>query len=174
MTVHRTRSLARSRAVGHLLVPESVVIRTAELLSEPGAWLPPHEALVWWLGRHADGDTLVLACHRPRCDSGPQHVWAHESATGAAARAARAHRLGIVAQVHSHPGADTRHSDGDDDLILMPYNGMFSLVVSNYGSGSLLPEHGAGLHQYQGGRWVLTETDAPAALVVVPAEVSHG
>ena len=30
----------------------------------------------------------------------------------------------------SHPGRDTRHSEGDDTLIIMPYEGMFSLVVA--------------------------------------------
>ena len=65
---------------------------------------------------------------------------AEENATGNASRAARALGLSVVAQVHTHPGRDTRHSDGDDDLVLMPYEGMFSLVVGEYGHGSLLPE----------------------------------
>jgi proteasome lid subunit RPN8/RPN11 len=77
-------------------------------------------------------------------------------------------RLSIVAQVHSHPGSDTRHSDGDDDLVLMPFPGMFSLVVASYGAGSLLPGQGAGLHQFQDGRWVLIRR-SPRALIVVPA-----
>jgi proteasome lid subunit RPN8/RPN11 len=99
-------------------------------------------------------------------------VRADAAATGAAARAARALRLGVVAQVHSHPGSDTRHSDGDDDLILMPYEGMFSLVVANYGNGSLLPQEGAGLHQLQNGHWIHTDPTEPA-LLVIPPEVVH-
>jgi hypothetical protein len=59
----------------------------------------------------------------------------------------------------------TRHSDGDDQLILMPFDGMFSLVVADYGYGSLLPEDGAGLHQHQDGRWVLVDN---GAMTVVP------
>jgi proteasome lid subunit RPN8/RPN11 len=90
----------------------------------------------------------------------------NEAAAGAAARTARALRLGVVAQVHSHPGLDTRHSDGDDDLVLMPFNGMFSLVVARYGEGSLLPEQGAGLHQFQDGRWVQIRQPDPALMVV--------
>jgi hypothetical protein len=126
---------------------------------------------VWWLGRQADGDTIVLACRQPPCSSGPQFVKADEAATGQAAWAARALRLGIVAQVHSHPGIDTRHSDGDDDLVLMPFPGMFSVVVARYGAGSLLPGQGAGLHQFREGRWVLIRQPHPA-LIVVPAEVT--
>lgn len=170
MTVHRTRPLPALPASGHLVVAEVVIERTRELLLQtPGA--TPHEAVVWWLGRHADGDTVVLACHEPPARSGPQFVRTDEAAAGTAARAARKMRLGVVAQIHSHPGADTRHSDGDDDLVLMPYEGMFSLVVARYGEGSLLPSEGAGLHQFQNGRWILVRQKNPA-LLVVPSEVT--
>jgi len=49
-------------------------------------------------------------------------------------RAARRLGLAVMAQVHSHPGADTRHSDGDDELIVLPREGMFSLVIGRYGA----------------------------------------
>jgi hypothetical protein len=73
--------------------------------------------------------------------------------------------------VHSHPGNDTRHSDGDDQLILMPYQGMFSLVVGDYGHGGHLQAESFGLHQFQEGRWVHVTNDA---LIVVPALVTIG
>jgi hypothetical protein len=73
--------------------------------------------------------------------------------------------------VHSHPGNDTRHSDGDDELILLPYQGMFSLVVGDYGHGRLPQAQGSGLHQFQDGRWVRVTDDA---LIVVPALVTIG
>jgi proteasome lid subunit RPN8/RPN11 len=172
MTLHRTRPLPRGPAVGKLLVPENVLTRTRALLRAAGTRHAPHEGLVWWLGRHVDRDTIVLACHAPACESGRQYVRADAAATGAAARAARGLRLGVVAQVHSHPGTDTRHSDGDDDLILMPYEDMFSLVVADYGNGSLLPEEGAGLHQLQNGHWIQIDSAEPA-LLAIPAEVFH-
>jgi proteasome lid subunit RPN8/RPN11 len=172
MTVHRRRPLPHRPALGRLLTPDAVLERTSHLLRTAGDSQPPHEGLVWWLGRNVHHDTIVLACHLPACDSGPQHVFADEAATGDAARAARALGLGIVAQVHSHPGRDTRHSDGDDELILMPYEGMFSLVVSEYGTGSLLPSEGAGLHQFQGERWIQVD-DAPNVLVAIPEQISN-
>lgn len=171
MTLHRTRPLPRRRALGHLLVPAPVLLQTAALLRVAGEHITPNEGLVWWFGRHVDPDTLVLACHAPHVRSGPFHVQADERATGAAAQIARARRLGVVAQVHSHPGEDTRHSDGDDDLVLMPYEGMFSLVVGGYGAGSLLPEQGAGLHQFQDGRWIQTDDSSPA-LIPIATELS--
>lgn len=171
MSVHRLTPLPEGPAVGCLVVAEAVIERTGALLRDSGTESLPHERLVWWLGRRMETDTLVLACHRPPSRSTPQSVRTDEAAAGAASRLARARRLGIVAQVHSHPGLDTCHSDGDDVMVLMPFEGMFSLVVANYGRGSLLPDSGAGLHQFQDGRWVLVRQPDPV-LLLASAEVA--
>ena len=168
MTVHRTRLLPIAPARGRLVVPETVLAHTADALRRAGARQPPQERLVWLMGRQVGEDTVVVACHAPPADSGPGHVIADERVVGAAARLARGFRLGIVGQVHSHPGHDTRHSDGDDQLVLLPFAGMFSLVVARYGAGSLDPEGGAGLHQFQDGRWVRVDP-VGGVLTVVPA-----
>jgi proteasome lid subunit RPN8/RPN11 len=169
MTVHRTRPLPTGPARGRLVITADVRDRTRQLLAQAGATTPPHEGLVWWLGRKVGTDTYVMSTISPAVDSGPQHVIANESSVGAAATAARALRLGIVAQTHSHPGVDTRHSDGDDDLVLMPFEGMYSIVTARYGHGDVLPAGGAGVHQFQDGRWVLVTGED--TLIVVPDEV---
>jgi proteasome lid subunit RPN8/RPN11 len=165
---YRTKRLPRAKARGRLVVAEWVLAETRAALRAAGSPNPPHEGLVFWLGRECETDTLVMSCCRPRCESGPRFVRADEASVGEVARLARALRLGIVAQVHSHPGRGTEHSDGDDDLVLMPFDGMYSLVVASYGSGGMLPSEGAGLHQRQDGRWVFVEQVDPA-LIVVPA-----
>ncbi|MGH7281975.1 MAG: Mov34/MPN/PAD-1 family protein, partial [Polyangiaceae bacterium] len=140
---------------GRIIVSSEVAQRTRNALRESsGEEGEPHEGLVYWAGRIVELDTYVLAAVLPRCSHGPYRVMADASAMGDAAAIARSHRLGIVAQVHSHPSDDTRHSDGDDHLIFMPFEGMFSIVVGEYGNGSLDPKHGAGFHQFQDGRWV--------------------
>lgn len=168
MSVHRYTSLPTGPSVGHLIVAESVIAPTLRVLRQAaGPDGHPHEGLVCWLGRTVGPHTLVLAIAQPAVISGPQRVHVPEASVGHTARLARRQQLGIVAQVHSHPGRDTRHSDGDDQLVLMPYNGMFSLVVGRYGHGDIHPSRGAGLHQYQDGRWVhVTNADA---LLAVPA-----
>lgn len=168
---YRTKPLPRARAKGRLVVAQQVLEETGRALRAAGTLEPPHEGLVFWLGREAGSDTLVMSCCRPHCESGPRFVRADEASVGDVARQARSLRLGIVAQVHSHPGRGTVHSDGDDDLVLMPFEGMFSLVVAVYGSGGMMPEEGAGLHQRQSGRWILVEQADPA-IVVVSARVA--
>ncbi|MGQ0678172.1 MAG: hypothetical protein ACT4OM_00685 [Actinomycetota bacterium] len=86
---------------------------------------------------------------------------------GNAAQVARSCRLVLLAQVHSHPGTDTRHSDGDDDMVLMPFEGMFSVVVGRYGDDDATPAEGAGVHQFQDSAWV-SVSDAASSVVVVP------
>jgi proteasome lid subunit RPN8/RPN11 len=113
---------------------------------------------------------LVAAAVAVAVEHGRGFVHVAEMAVGTAARAARAHGLAVVAQVHSHPEDDTRHSDGDDQLVLMPHEGMFSLVVSRYGDGALHPAQGAGLHQFQDGRWVLIDP-VDTSFLVIPAVI---
>lgn len=168
--VHRATDLPSGPGIGHLVVPASILRQTEELLRQAGSRKPAHEGMVWWVGRVIGQDTLVLSVVAPGVDSGPQHVVADELAVQQVMRAARRVRLGVVAQAHSHPGHDTRHSDGDDELILMPFHGMFSVVVARYGAGGMLPTQGASIHQFQHGRWVLLD-DAETVLVVVPDEI---
>jgi proteasome lid subunit RPN8/RPN11 len=125
---------------------------------------------VLWAGRTDGSDTLIAAAVAVAAEHGRGFVHMAEAAVGTAARAARAHGLALLTQVHSHPKDDTRHSDGDDRLVLMPYQGMFSLVVGRYGDGALHPAYGAGLHQFQDGRWVLVDP-VDTAFLVIPAVI---
>lgn len=170
MPVHRTTPLPRSPNRGKLLVGSEVAEATRRALQEFNGTDGRHEGLVYWLGRRVGDDTLVLSLIVPPSDHGPQHVFIAANDVGPMSRRARGAGLAVIAQVHSHPGSDTRHSDGDDHLILMPFEGMFSLVLANYGDGQVDPARGAGLHQYQIGQWVQIPHDAEA-LVIVPTRL---
>jgi len=168
VTVHRFTFLPQVAARGRLVVTEGVIEATARMLQSFHDESIPHEGLVYWAGRIVRGSSYVLSAIVPECDHGPGRVMADERSIGEVARQARAMQLALVAQVHSHPDDDTRHSDGDDQLILMPFEGMFSLVIGMYGAGGMTPEDGAGLHQFQDGRWVRVSPTSDV-LVVVPS-----
>jgi hypothetical protein len=170
MSVHRMTPLPSGPATGNLFVAEHVLAPTQAALQASSADHQPHEGLVLWLGNTDAGSTTVLACAAPLKLSGSGGVHITQRAVGRVARSARQYGLGVVAQVHSHPGTDTRHSDGDDKLILMPFEGMFSLVVARYGQGAVDPRKGAGLHQHQDGRWVEVP---PETFRVVPALIGY-
>lgn len=168
MPLLRTNPLPVGQARGRLIVPESVARNTRIALQGFHGPTGRHEGLVYWLGRRLEPDIVVAGAVIPTCEHSPQRVMASAAAVGSVARAARARGLGVVAQVHSHSRDDTRHSDGDDVLVLMPVEGMFSLVVGRYGDGGITAESGVGVHQYQDGRWVQISRDSADAFVIVP------
>ncbi len=160
MTVHRLTPLHIAKNRGRLIIPASVAEQTLAALQQFHGPEGSHEGLVYWVGRRAGADTLVLGALVPAADHGPQRVLVGEREVGRMSRRARSFGLAIAAQVHSHPG--------DDTLILMLYEGMFSLVVARYGRGAIAPAGGAGLHQYQDRRWVQVPATYSDALVLVP------
>jgi proteasome lid subunit RPN8/RPN11 len=169
MSVFRTKPLRISPATGLLVVNENVIRHTQKALQAFGdSNGERHEGLVFWAGKNIGTGSYVLAAIVPDCDHEPFRVAASPSQMGAAARTARKLGLGLISQVHTHPDLDTRHSDGDDILVFMPYEGMFSLVVGNYGDGSFDPGEGVGLHQYQNGEWVQV-SNAAEVLRIVPS-----
>lgn len=174
MSVFRLTPLPVAPSHGRLIVPASIAAHSQLVLQHSRGQDGPHEGILFWIGDRRGGDSLVLGIVAPESDHGPQHVFVREREVGRMSRRARALGLVVVAQVHSHPGTDTRHSDGDDKLIVMPHEGLFSLVVSNYGRGDISPGGGAGLHQYQEGRWVRVADECRDALIVVPPLITTG
>lgn len=154
-------------ARGHLIVPEHIAELTRIALRGFSGPDGRHEGIVFWLGRRVDGDHLVAAALVPNATHRIGGVHVDRGSVGTSAREAHKHRLVVLAQVHSHPGTNTHHSPGDDRLVLMPYEGMFSLVVARYGDGSIMPESDLGVHQYQDGHWV--KLDDPESFIVVPS-----
>jgi proteasome lid subunit RPN8/RPN11 len=171
MTVYRTTPLPVAQNRGRLIVPEFIARVTLKALRDSRGLDGRHEGLVYWAGRRVDADAIVLMNFVPRCEHGPQRVIAPPEEIGRVNSSARLHALVVVAQVHSHPGDDTRHSDGDDRLIPMPYEGMFSVVVARYGDGALVLPDGVGLHQYQDRRWVQIPTQCSDAISILPTSI---
>ena len=169
LPVYRTRPLPQGELRGSFLIAQSIIGATREALTSfalAGIRDGGHEGMAFWAGREVGPSTLILQAVVPEADHSDQRVMASAEAVGRAARTARASGLGIVCQVHSHPGGDSRHSDGDDDLVLLPFDGMLSIVVPNFGLdfNSL---DGASVHQFQDGKWVLCSATSVACSVIV-------
>ncbi|HLX35645.1 MAG TPA: hypothetical protein VKR30_10450 [Candidatus Limnocylindrales bacterium] len=113
-----------------------------------------HEGLIYFLGVERPRDTLLVAAAAPDADHGPRWVRASQAAILAMTQEAHRNGLAVLSQLHSHPGGWTEHSVGDDDKVLMPFEGMLSFVAPHYGRFGLRPIDGLGVHQWQDGRWV--------------------
>lgn len=130
----------------------------------------PHEGICFLCGYETPTTTLYLTAVAPDADHGRGHVRCPEQAVAAVTNTARQHGLGLLAQVHSHPTGSTGHSLGDDEMVFLPFEGMLSIVVPDYGHFGLRPLDSLGVHQYQDGRWVLCARDSVRAqFTIVPA-----
>lgn len=171
-TVYRTRPLPRGDLQGLFLLVEQVLTATREALVSfalSGIRDGGHEGIVYWAGREARDCTVFMQAVVPNAEHSWGRVMVSREEIGRTQRAARASKLGILCQVHSHPGSDTRHSDGDDELVLLPFAGMLSVVAPRFGI-DVQGVHDLGVHQFQKGRWVLCSRESvDERLIVVPA-----
>lgn len=171
-SVYRTRPLPVRKLVGTILVPEPIIDATRVALTDfalSGIRDGGHEGIVFWAGREFEGGMILTHAIHPRADHGPGHVHVSREEVGRVARIARSFKLGILCQIHTHPGADVRHSDGDDGLILLPFDGMLSIVVPHFGVRFHNFED-VGVHQFQGERWVLcSKNSVKDAISIFPS-----
>lgn len=173
MTVYRTRPLPRGVLRGQYRLTRNLIDDTKQALKgffDAGRHEGGHEGLCYWAGREEPNLTSLEVVVVPSAQHGKYGVFVSEAGFADVARRARAMGLGILAQVHSHPGRDTRHSDGDDDLIVMPFENMLSLVAPHYGR-FLHTMADFSVHQYQERRWVLcSRASVSSTFETVPSD----
>lgn len=165
MTVHRTRPLPRGTLRGCYSTAHKLIEDTQLALSvfdKAGRYEGGHEGICYWAGHEEPGLTRLEAVIAPNAHHHRFGVFISETAFAEVARRARTMGLGILSQVHSHPGRDTRHSDGDDELVVMPFENMLSLVAPHYGR-TLKSITDLSIHQFQNHRWVLCSRNSVSA-----------
>ena len=160
MTVHRIRPLPRGTLHGRYRMADNLIKDTQRALhafDKAGRHEGGHEGICFWAGREEPHLTTFKKVVVPNAHHERFGVFVSEAAFGDVVRRAREMNLGVLAQVHSHPGRDTRHSDGDDDLVIMPFENMLSLVAPHYGR-TLASILDFSVHQFQDHRWVLCDS----------------
>ena len=155
--VFRERPLPRGMLRGRYRIALDLIDRTRAALTkfyEAGRHEGGHEGICFWAGLEGPKSTDLLAVIVPRAEHRRFGVFVSAMEFGNAADEAHRMGLGILAQVHSHPGVDTRHSDGDDDLVIMPFENMLSIIAPFYGR-TIRSVGDFSVHQFQDHRWVL-------------------
>ena len=174
LPAYRKAPLPTGPLQGEFYVTEPVLRATKEALVETaldGIHQGGHEEMVLWAGKEKEDAVFFLPTVLPETSHSRHGVEIDEQAVGHANQAIRPYGIGVLAQVHSHPGSGTVHSDGDDDLILMPFQGMLSIVAPRFGIDMDGLET-LSIHQYQDGEWVLCTTDSiEESFTVVPEEI---
>ena len=171
-TRYRKRELDSADLLAPVLVTEQAVAATEQLLPTYRGTDGDHEGIVYWCGPESKSEILITTAFAPKAEHTRGSVYCDESSIGETMRCARGYALAIRAQVHSHPGPGSVHSDGDDDLVLTPWQGMLSSVVPRFGHHGLRPLASLGIHQYQEGCWMLIDcANARERITVVPGAV---
>ncbi len=148
---------------GRFLLTDQAIRALEELLPTYRGPDGSHEGIAFLCGIELLTATLYTTAIAPEANHGRGHVRCSEAQVAAVSAAARELGLGLLAQVHCHPGDVTIHSIGDDDMVLMPFEGMLSIVCPLYGRFALRPLETLGVHQFQDGRWVLAEAQSVKA-----------
>jgi hypothetical protein len=152
---------------GTFQITEGALVATERLLPTYRGPDGDHEGIVFLCGRELGKTTVLTTVIAPDCDHGPGHVMCSMAEVQAVTAHAHDVGLGVLAQVHSHPSAWSEHSVGDDTMVLMPFEGMLSIVVPHYGHHGMRPLHSLGVHQYRSGQWVRVEPHTIKAGVTV-------
>lgn len=92
------------------------------------------ERVAYLDGIRADGDAIVTSVVIPNADLHPGWYKVAPEAMGEAAQHAREHGLVRLAQIHTHPGPDCRHSPYDDDNAYSQRPGAVSVVLPYHAS----------------------------------------
>jgi len=142
----------------HVYIHESVLNESRRVFRKTRSLYRRHESIVYWAGRE-DRDVLVVTtCIAPYAKTTAGSF--RTSASSNAHAISRSNELGlaILAQVHTHPGPCTEHSNGDSRGALMPYDGFYSIVIPEYGTRLLWPLTTAGVYRYMRGTFARLDT----------------
>jgi len=173
-SVYRTTELPIADIEGTFIINESLISATRDALEYyalAGIRDGGHEGLVFWGGVELSKTTVFTTVIIPKAEHSFGRVMVSNKEVGLLARSTRKQGIGLLCQVHSHPGSDARHSEGDDSLITMPFEGMLSIVVPNFGINFLKITQ-AQIHQFQKSKWVLcTLRSVNQNIRVVPTRI---
>lgn len=152
-----------------LLITEGVIAGTRAALESAGTRRVRHEGVVYWAGRSVANDQLAIAAIVPHAQTSARNYQVTAEANAHAIAWMCDHGLELVAQVHSHPGEFVEHSDWDDAHAAFPFEGLWSIVVPNYGRRGLVPIEHCGVHRFEsGGFRVLDAAEAAASIRILP------
>lgn len=145
---------------GFVLVHESVIENTGELLRQSKRGRRRHEGVVYWAGRDTGSDVIVTTCIAPRAATGPGFFRVEAEENARAVILLNELHLILVAQVHSHPSGLIEHSHGDDLGAFMPFENYLSIIVPDYGRKNPWPLTTCGVYRFLGGVFVALSKEA--------------
>jgi len=123
-----------------VIIPSKIIKETKKQLLSFSRGKEHFEGVVYWVGKETPQGFLVTEVVAPRAMMTPVsfRVAAEENARIMTELVKKGEQ--IIAQVHSHPpGADLNHRLTEEEMGFLPFEGLVSIVVGDYGTEGLLP-----------------------------------
>ncbi len=163
----RHNIVSRSRSKRTLLISRNILYGTSEIFAEYSK--KQQEAVIFWYGREFEADkidvVLSLAIPKAEHSSGNYHVPMKEATKVGHAMLEKS--LVCLAQIHTHPGTNTTHSDFDDDNAISKRNGFLSLVAPRFGVKPLRDLSDVSIHESWNNNWEILDVKAKSQRIVI-------
>ena len=130
--------------IPRLVVPSAVVTESERLLRR---WRR-RETVIYWVGEAHTEAAVVTTVIRPKQQNTAGSFEVTREANADIVVWLCAHKLKLLAQLHTHPGSFVGHSGGDDLGASLAFFGFYSLVIPNYGRSGILPLQQCGVHVF--------------------------
>lgn len=166
---------AQDTAYSSVVLPRELVVETQRLLRSFNTPEGGHEGLVYWAGVASGRGGAVTTLVVPDAESGYGKVQTTPGENAAIIRWLSGQGLVLLGQAHSHPpGAEARHSMGDDEMTFSPFEGQVSVVVADHAKTEDEILDGWGVHRFIDGAFEHVPRDAwDRHFRVVPAQLNR-
>jgi hypothetical protein len=122
------------------------------------------EAGCFWYGARASHIDVALVVGISRQINRPRNFEIPSDALAEMIAALPSAGLVAVAQIHTHPGSNTKHSPWDDDLVVS--RKLYSLVLPAYGRRPC-PMNTVAVHEFSNDRWQRLKSDEAAHRILL-------
>lgn len=137
-----------------MVVFHEPLLQVSEALLRKGSTIwRGHESVLYWAGMEMDNKWVLSTCIRPVARTTRGSFQTSTRANAEVISFLAAHQLGLLAQVHTHPGSFIDHSEGDDEGAFMAFENFISIVVPDYGRQGILPLTQCGVHRMENGQF---------------------
>lgn len=126
------------------------------------------EAGCFWYGTRTPDTDFALVAGIPRQINRPQNFEIPSDALAELITALPPAGLVAVAQIHTHPGTDTKHSPWDNDMVVS--RKLYSLVLPRYGRRPC-PLGAVAVHAFGEGGWQRLSREEAATRILLSPEL---
>ncbi|MCL5090390.1 MAG: hypothetical protein M1514_00075 [Patescibacteria group bacterium] len=135
-----------------VFISDDIITETEALLLSYTKAKENHEGLVYWAARNKNDNFEVIKAIAPRAVTTAVSFRVNSLDNAQIITELNKDELVLIAQLHTHPfGSQLIHSLTEEEIGFMPFEGMFSIIVPDYGQEGILPLEENGIFIFHNG-----------------------